>query len=358
MSDSTHHDETQMRAALRNQPISPFLRNRLGDILLAQGQASAALSEFKHSAQQYLHQGMFKRAIAVLRKAVRQAPMDTALAERLVAACRLGNRPALAANTYFDLSTRFTEVGDEEAAYQFFARGVDENPVNIEKTKRLIRWALSRGDRDRAADLWLRIARQMVQHADFRQATAFLDRARALRNGPKAAMVGMELLVAQGAHEDARMLLLGSLRRFPNHAGLLDALSRFKGNQGAASPHQGWIASRRKPDDSAKLVQAKAWLDQGYAARALSLVQRILLSDPGQMAALALAEAIHRQSGYLSRIQRLYVACAERLVRENRMQEAWQCLDRSEALIPGSTRAIRRVLMQPGETDQCHSQQQ
>lgn len=79
--------------------------------------------------------------------------------------------------------------------------------------------------------------------------------------------------------------------------------------------------------------------------KSMSLIQRILLLDPGFGPALDLAKSIHTESGHLSRFQRLCISCAQRLTQLGRQREALEALDRVEAIFPGSSVAYRLVIL-------------
>lgn len=333
-----------LRRQLRGAPQDPALRNQQGDLLLAEGQTGRAAKAFRRSAELYLAQAQYARAIAVLRKAFREVPGDHATADLLVQACRLGGRPQLAAETYFALSQLQTERGDDLAAFQLFSRGVAENPGGVMKKRRLVTWAKQLGKRDKAADLLLELAEFMGQRMDLDRAFRFIGEARELRNGPKVALVEARLLLQSGQPGNASLVVQQARRRFPNHAGLqtLEATLTSRGSEAGAWSHVAPPAQLARLRHN--LQQAQAWQEKGYATRALSLVQRMLLVDPGYLPALALGEEIHAASGYLSRFQHLCISCAQRLAQQSRLPEAEACLDRAENLFPGSTVAYRHIL--------------
>lgn len=336
--------EEALRWEIRQQPRDPALRNRHGDLLLQEGQTHRAMKAFRRSGQLYLERAQYARAVAVLRKAFRAAPADAVTADLLVQACRLGGRPQLAAETYFALSQHHLERGDELLAYQLYSRGVAENPGGVMKKRRLISWSKQLGRRDKAADLLLELAGFMGQRMDLGRAFRFIGEARELRNGPKVALVEARLLLQSGQPDNASLVVRQARRRFPNHPGL-QALAASLEDQGAEPTTWSHVAP---PAQFARLrhnlQQAQAWQEKGYSTRALGLVQRMLLVDPGYQPALVLGEEIHTASGYLSRFQHLCIACAQRLAQQGRRPEAEACLARAEALFPGSTIAYRHLL--------------
>ena len=337
-------EELTLRREIREKPKHPAIRNKLGDWYAGQGKALEAVREYRRSAEFYLQQELYSQAVAVLKKALRMTTSNMPLAELLVHACRLANRPQAAAEVYFDLSSSLTVAGDQLGAFQMFARGVAENPSNAAKKYRLAEWARNLGKTDRAADLLLDLASFWGTRLDLDRAFRYLNEARRLRNGPKAALVECHILETSGRHAEASSLAQGALARFPNNAGL-----------------QGWLASQGELDTSKafisaippeavlhrlrlNLTQAKGWLSHGYPTRAMGLIQRMLISDPGFVPAIELAKQIHQESGFLSRYQRLCRSCAERLVKQGRLVEASACLDRMETFFPGSAEAYRSSL--------------
>lgn len=336
--------EEALRGEIRKSPLDPALRNRHGDLLLAEGQVRRALKSFYRSAELYLAREQYSRAIAVLRKAFRETPADSVVSELLIRACRLGGRPQLAAETFFALSRHHLAQGDEATAFQLYARGVAENPGGVMKKRRLISWAKQLGKRDKAADLLLELAEFMGQRMDLDRAFRFVGEARELRNGPKVAMVEARLLLHSGQPGNARMVLRQARGRFPNHAGLaaLETTLAVAGGDATTLSHA------PPPTQLARLrhnlQQAESWQQKGYDTRALALIQRMLLLDPGYLPALAMGEEIHRASGFLSRFQHLCLSCAQRLAQQGRLPEAEACLDRAENLFPGSTVAYRHIL--------------
>ena len=338
-------EELRLRRAVRAHPEDPVPRNRLGDWLVAQGLLEPGLKAFREAAERYLLRQQPVRAMAVLKKAFRLAPDDHVLADQLVQACRQAGRPQAAAEVYFSLSLRLGSTGDQERAYQLFARGVAENPSNLQRKHRLAVWSRTLGRRDRAADLYLELASAWGQKRNLDRATKFLQKARSLRNGPKAVLVEARLLTLSGQHPEAVQLARHALVRFPNHEGLQTwlAASEAAGPEPAGLvaelPSRAVLSRLRQ-----NLYQAQNWLTQGYPARAMALVQRMLFLDPGFPPALDMAEQIHRDSGYPSRFQALCIACSQRLSEQGRSAEALACLDRVEALFPGSTAAYRHAL--------------
>ncbi len=314
--------------------------NQLGDLWLRMDRASAAIRAFRRAGEGFLQREQHARALAVLKKASRLAPLDTALVEQLVYASRLSNRPQVAAEAYFVQSRLYAAQGDELAALRMFARGVAENPLSLKPRLRLVQWCKSLGRRDQAADLLLEVAELMGQRQDLDRAYRFLARARELRNGPKSILVEVKILKGSGRHEAAAQLFHAARTRFPNHPGFATP-----GPEGSAHPgplDQDWMPTTGLLLElRQQLLQAETWRANGYDARALSLLQRMLIKDPGFQPALSMAEDIHQASGKASRFHTLCLTCAERLAAQERRSEAAACLDRAEQIFPGSSRAYR-----------------
>lgn len=338
---------TSLRKAVREAPEDPSPRNRLGDWYSLHGNLKEAIREFRRTAEIHLHRGNYPKAMAILKKAFQLAPLDVPLADQLVHACRLANRPQTAADVFFSMSLRLSAERDQKGAYQMFSRGVAENPGNMQRKRRLADWSLKLGKNDRSADLLLEMAEFWGQKLDLERAYKVLAEAREIRNGPKAALVEIRILTLSGRHGEAQNLAEKTMRRFPNHAGL-QAWQRNHRTEPAFQyypskvPAEAVLSRLRHT-----LLQARSWLSQGYPARAVGLIHRMLLLDPGFLPALDLAEQIHRDSGYLSRFQRLCLSCAQRLTLVGRREEALACIDRVEAIFPGSGIAYRASMGLP-----------
>lgn len=338
----------QFRSALRRHPADPGLRNRLGDWYLGQGQTAKAVAQFRTSAQCYLQEERHAQAVAVLKKAFRQAPLTPGLGDELVHACRLSGRPQAAAEVFFTLSRSLVEAGDAERAYQLFARGVAENSGNLQRAQRLALWSLQTGRRDRAADLYLDLAARCGDRLDLDRAYRFLAQARELRNGPKAALAEVRILAASGRQDQALELARSAKARFQPHEPLERWLATHgNGSQAPAQPRETLPGRASLARLRQHLQRAQSWLTQGYPGRALALIQRILLADPGFVPAIDLARQIHEASGVLSRYQRLCQACAQRLMQQGRKEETIAFLDRMDAAFPGSSTAYRAALGLP-----------
>lgn len=300
--------------------------------------------EFRRSGEGYLQREQYPQAVAVLKKAFRLAEPNPALADLLVHACRLANRPQAAAEVFFAISSRLAASGDAKGAHQMFSRGVAENSGGTLRKVRLAQWSLQLGKRDQAADLFLELADFWGNKLDLVRAYRFLGAARNIRNGPKAALVEMRILTLSGRHGDALSLARKALVRFPQHAGLQVWLAA-RDQQAEPPPGISQVpVGNVLPRLRGNLLQARTWFTHGYVGRAMSLIQRMLLAEPGFIPALDLAEQIHRESGDLIRFQRLGLACAQRLANQGRNLEALALFDRIETLFPGATTAFRGTL--------------
>ena len=113
---------------LRKEPDDHALHNAVGDLYVRSGEPKAAVPHFQKSAEVLEGQGFRTKAIAVLRKAYRQAPSNSEIVKTLANLLKQEGLVADARQILIELAKNRHQVGQHKEARKLYKKVLEIDP--------------------------------------------------------------------------------------------------------------------------------------------------------------------------------------------------------------------------------------
>jgi tetratricopeptide (TPR) repeat protein len=190
------------RRVLKANPGDSSTLNRVGDLLARVDKYSEAIQLYRETAELFVEQGFYVKAIAVYKKIHRLDPGQLDVYRKLAELYTLQGLHNDARTHYEVLVDYHERQSDLPAAIGVCRKLAELQPLDPAHRTRLAELYERKGDTASVAREYLEIARLLLQRGAFEKATQVLDRALAVNSGDGNLLVeAVRLLRAEG-HDD------------------------------------------------------------------------------------------------------------------------------------------------------------
>lgn len=198
---------------------------RLGDLLIQAGQEAEAARIFKVLAQHLQWNGHDKKAMALLKRVLKLAPLDMEAAAQLSELLVLGGTPREAVQVHQRMAEEFRKHRRLADALAALTRAVTADPTDLKARFALAEALLESGQKDRTAGVYLDAAEALLHARRLPDAKAALDRAAELGFSAKLALLQSRFHLMNATPNKAVHALKEALRQWPGAPVLQESLA-------------------------------------------------------------------------------------------------------------------------------------
>ena len=196
------------RRVLKANPGDSSTLNRVGDLLARVDKYSEAIQLYRETAELFVEQGFYVKAIAVYKKIHRLDPGQLDVYRKLAELYTLQGLHNDARTHYEVLVDYHDRQGDLSAAIGVCRKLSELQPQDPAHHTRLAELYERKGDTASVAREYLEIARMLLQRGAFEKATQVLERALAVNSGDASLLIdSVRLLRTEGHHDFAESFL-------------------------------------------------------------------------------------------------------------------------------------------------------
>ncbi|HET6329735.1 MAG TPA: tetratricopeptide repeat protein [Holophagaceae bacterium] len=216
------------RMLVDDDPKNLALQNSYGDLLAQANRPSEAVEVFRRLAIAYERDGFAPKATAVLKKAVRSAPDDMDLMQRLADLYRQTGMIRDAVATHLQVAEQFQKKGLVKRALEEFGKVVDLDPKNLKNKVKLADLFNKEGMKDQAASIYLEVAESLGMEGKAAEAMQIVERAKAMTSTPQLFLSQSRLAVMASDYTGAAGALREGLKSNSRSVELLEALAEIE----------------------------------------------------------------------------------------------------------------------------------
>ena len=216
------------RMLVDDDPKNLALQNTYGDLLAQGGRGQEAVEVFRRLAIAYERDGFAPKATAVLKKAVRSAPDDMDLMQRLADLYRQTGMIRDAVATHLQVAEHFQKKGLVKRALEEFGKVVDLDPKNLKNKIKLADLFNKEGMKDQAAAIYLEVAESLGMEGKTAEAMQIMDRAKTMTTAPQLFLSQSRLAVMASDYSGASAALREGLKSNSRSVELLEALAEIE----------------------------------------------------------------------------------------------------------------------------------
>lgn len=216
------------RMLVDDDPKNLALQNSFGDLLAQGNRLSEAVEVFRRLAIAYERDGFAPKATAVLKKAVRSAPDDMDLMQRLADLYRQTGMIRDAVATHLQVAEQFQKKGLVKRALEEFGKVVDLDPKNLKNKIKLADLFNKEGMKDQAAAIYLEVAESLGMEGKAPEAMQIVERAKSMTSSPQLFLSQSRLAVMASDYPGAAGALREGLKPNPRSVELLEALAEIE----------------------------------------------------------------------------------------------------------------------------------
>ncbi len=196
------------RRVLKATPGDSSTLNRVGDLLARVDKYSEAIQLYRETAELFVEQGFYVKAIAVYKKIHRLDPGQLDIYRKLAELYTLQGLHNDARTHYEVLVDYHDRQGDLPAAIGVCRKLAELQPLDPAHRTRLAELYERKGDTASVAREYFEIARLLLSRGAFEKATQVLERALAVNSGDAELLIdSVRLLRAEGHHDFAESFL-------------------------------------------------------------------------------------------------------------------------------------------------------
>ncbi|HVR29541.1 MAG TPA: tetratricopeptide repeat protein, partial [Thermoanaerobaculia bacterium] len=207
------------RRVLRGNPGDSSTLNRVGDLLARVDKYGEAIDLYRQTAELFVEQGFYVKAIAVYKKIHRLDPSQLDVYRKLADLYTLQGLHNDARTHYQVLIDYHDRQGDLAAAIGVCRKLVEIQPQDPTHRTRLAELYERSGDTAAVAREYLEIARVMLQRGALEKATQVLERALLVNGGDADFLVGAVGLLRAEQHHDFAETFLAEAEEIHQRAG-------------------------------------------------------------------------------------------------------------------------------------------
>ena len=216
------------RMLVDDDPKNLGLMNTLGDLMAQANRQAEAADVFRRLAIAYERDGFAPKATAILKKAVRSAPDDMDLMQRLADLYRQTGMIRDAVATHLQVAEAFQKKGLVKRALEEFGKVVDLDPKNLKNKIKLADLFNKEGMKDQAAGIYLEVAESLGMEGKAVEALQIVERAKAMTTAPQLFLSQSRLAVMANDYAGASNALREGLKPNPRSVELLEALAEIE----------------------------------------------------------------------------------------------------------------------------------
>ncbi len=216
------------RLLVDDDPKNLALQNTYGDLLAQANRLSEAVEVFRRLAIAYERDGFAPKATAVLKKAVRSAPEDMDLMQRLADLYRQTGMIRDAVATHLQVAEHFQKKGLVKRALEEFGKVVDLDPKNLKNKIKLADLFNKEGMKDQASAIYLEVAESLGMEGKTAEAMQIMDRAKTMTSSPQLYLSQSRLAVMANDYPGASAALREGLKANSRSVELLEALAEIE----------------------------------------------------------------------------------------------------------------------------------
>jgi len=213
---------------VEDDPKNLNMVNKIGDLYIQAGRLPEAIEVFKRLAASYERVGFLPKATAILKKAMRTAPDDLDMSQRLADLFRQTGMVKDAVAVHLQVAEHFTKKGLIKRALEEFTKVVELDPKNLKMKIKLADLYNKEGMKDRAASIYLEVAEALAIEQMHAEAYQILERAKSMVNTPQVYLTQSRLCVIQKDLAGASTHLREGLSSNPRSTELLEALAEVE----------------------------------------------------------------------------------------------------------------------------------
>lgn len=216
------------RMLVDDDPKNLALQNTFGDLLSQGNRQTEAVEVFRRLAIAYERDGFAPKATAVLKKAVRSAPDDMDLMQRLADLYRQTGMIRDAVATHLQVAEAFQKKGLVKRALEEFGKVVDLDPKNLKNKIKLADLFNKEGMKDQAASIYLEVAESLGMEGKAAEAMQIVERAKSMTSTPQLFLSQSRLAVMASDYSGAASALREGLKSNGRSVELLEALAEIE----------------------------------------------------------------------------------------------------------------------------------
>lgn len=229
-------------------PSEQSVAIRLGDLLIQVGQGAEAARIFKGLARHLQWNGHDKKAIALLKRVMKLAPLDVEAAAQLSELLIQAGTPREAVLIHQRMAEDFRKERRPSEAIAALAKAVGADPTDLRARFSLAEALLEEGQRDRAAGVYLDAAEALLHARRLLDAKEALDRASELGQSAKLALLLSRFHLLNGTPHKAVHALKEALRQWPGAPVLQESLAQAQMEAGHARSCLEVLGQVRRPE--------------------------------------------------------------------------------------------------------------
>lgn len=343
---------------LAHKPDDISALNAVGDLYIRIGEGERAVQFFLRAAKNYETGGFYKKAIAILRKAHRQAPTVREVVEHLADLYTQEGLLVEARALLLDLARHHHSLGHTKEARRAFEKVVEIDPHSIPSLLKISELAAAENDTEAEYKAYLAVSKELAVVGRLEEALKLLDQAH--RADPEN--VGVIKLLADLMHRagnsgGARELYESLLERTPAEAEVLAALGEIALDEGDRDKAAELFHKAGESDEScdrvpllgARIAAANGDVDIAFNYLesvldklniedenhpAVAALEYLIEKVPGHMPSLRRLEKLHTFLGNKPRLTSALTRLADALEREEEYAEAIEVAERLQGLEP------------------------
>ncbi|HTL99021.1 MAG TPA: tetratricopeptide repeat protein [Holophagaceae bacterium] len=230
-------------------PGDSALLNRVGDLALQAGQPAEAAAAFRALARVFHQEQQEKKAIAILKRALKAVPDDLDSAHQLADLLAATGSLREAAQIHFQMAGQLEASGRADEALAAYGRGVAADPSRLDLRLQLAERYAAAGQKEKAAGSFQDAAEALAVDHRESEALQALDRAEALGGGARITLSRARILGIMGREDEALAALEQALQSYPGNPTLIEAIAEQLIHVGRADEGILRLRTLRQPTD-------------------------------------------------------------------------------------------------------------
>ncbi len=203
--------------------------NKIGDLFAQMGNRESAIEYFQKSVDNYIREGFFTKAIAILKKILRMDKENIRALEQLAELYTQEGMVQDAKRQYLEIAEKYKKEGLTKRALESYRKIVDMDPGNVGSRMKLAELFNSEGMQQEAIEQLITLAKTLRDKGKLDEAEKILMKTRKLDiPDPIVDITLAKVLVLKGELEKAEKVLEIASSRFTRNPMILELLGDIK----------------------------------------------------------------------------------------------------------------------------------
>lgn len=230
--------------------------NTVGDLYVRLGKGDASVPYFRKAAEIFDKSGFRKKAIATLRKAHRQKPIDSDVVEFLARLYQSEGLEGEAKTLLMDLGRHLQKMGNVFRAMEVYQQLVTIDPHYVPARMKLSEVFAAQGDTEKEYEGYIAVGKELMASGRLKEALKLLNQTHdANPTHPEVATFLAELWVHAGNLPKARALYTKLLKTHPENAKVLAGVGNLELEEGNESQAVAHFHQAQKLDPDEEIVR-------------------------------------------------------------------------------------------------------